>query len=134
MAKLKGTDGKLYDGSTQIKINQITLNDNMNLVETGTLDSSGEEYVGTMASGDISFDGFFDPSDGGITGLVTKVRAGTAISCTWILSGTKASGSAIGVTGTFTLDKFSRKTGKKDMVTFSASGKFSGALTDATNL
>ncbi|MFA7164613.1 MAG: hypothetical protein WC124_02035 [Desulfoplanes sp.] len=134
MTKLKGTDGKLYDGSSQIKISQITLNDNMNLIETGTLDSTGEEYTATMASGDISFDGFYDAADGAITGLVTKVRAGTAISCTWILSGTKASGTAIGVTGTFTLDKFSRKAAKKDMVTFSASGKFSGALTDATNL
>jgi hypothetical protein len=32
------------------------------------------------------------------------------------------------------LEKFARKTGKKDMVTFSASAKISGTASDLTNL
>lgn len=134
MAKLKGINCLLYDGSTVIPTENWTLDESMALVDTSEQGDTGEEWTATLSSGSVSFDGFFDPSVAGITGLVTKLRAGTAISFTGIFSGTKGSGSAIGVTGSFTLEKFTRKTGKKDMVTFSASGKISGAVTDATNL
>jgi hypothetical protein len=106
----------------------------MNLVEDSDMGDAAENYDATQSSGNVSFNGTFDTGNGGLTGLVTKMRAGTPIVMTWILSGTKASGSAIGVTGTFTMDKFTRKTGKKDLVTFSATGKFSGVLVDASNL
>jgi catabolite regulation protein CreA len=134
MAKLKGINCLLYDGSTIIPTENWQLEEGMTLIDTSEQGDSGEEFTATLSNGSVSFDGFFDPSVAGLTGLITKLRAGTAISFTGIFSGVKASGSAVGVTGTFTLEKFTRKTGKKDMVTFSASGKISGAVTDATNL
>jgi hypothetical protein len=134
MAKLKGLNGKLYDGSTQIPIENITLDEGMNLEEDSNMGDTAENYDATQSSGDISFDGFWEPAVGEHVALVTKMRAGTPISMTWILSGTKGSGTAIGVTGTFTMNKFTRKETKKGMLTFTASGKFSGILADATNL
>lgn len=106
----------------------------MTLVDTSEQGDSGEEYTATISNGSVSFDGFYDPSVAALVGLVTKLRAGTAISFTGIFSGTKGSGSAIGVTGSLTLEKMTRKTDKKGMVQYSASGKISGAVTDATNL
>ncbi len=106
----------------------------MTLIDTSEQGDTGEEFTATITNGSVSFDGFYDPAVASLAALATKLRAGTAISFTGIFSGTKGSGSAVGVTGTFTLEKFTRKTGKKDMVTFSASGKISGAVTDATNL
>lgn len=134
MAKLKGINCLLYDGSTVIPTENWSLDEGMTLIDTSEQGDTGEEWTATLSNGSVSFDGFFDASVAGLTGLVTKLRAGTPISFTGIFSGVKASGSAVGVTGTFTLEKFTRKTGKKDMVTFSASGKISGAVTDATNL
>jgi hypothetical protein len=134
MAKLKGISCKLYDGSDVLPTENFSIDEGMTLVDTSEQGDSSEEYTATIGNGSISFDGFYDPSVAALAALVTKLRAGTAITGTAILSGTKASGSAIGVTFTFTLEKFTRKTGKKDMVTFSASGKVSGVLVDATNL
>lgn len=134
MAKLKGISCKLYDGADVLPTENFTIDEGMTLVDTSEQGDSSEEYTATIGNGSISFDGFYDPSVAALAALVTKLRAGTAISGTAILSGTKGSGSAIGVTFTFNLEKFTRKTGKKDMVTFSASGKVSGVLVDATNL
>jgi hypothetical protein len=134
MSKLKGISCKLYDGSDILPTENFSIDEGMALVDTSEQGDSSEEYTATIGNGSISFDGFYDPSVASLVALVTKLRAGTAISGTAILSGTKASGTAIGVTFTFTLEKFTRKTGKKDMVTFSASGKVSGVLVDATNL
>jgi len=134
MAKLKGINCKLYDGSDVLPTENWTLDEGMTLVDTSEQGDTGEEYTATIGNGSVSFDGFYDPAVASLAALATKLRAGTPISFTGIFSGTKGSGSAIGVAGTFTLEKLTRKTGKKDMVTFSASGKISGAVTDATNL
>ncbi len=135
MAKLKGINCKLYDGANLIPTENWSLDENMNLVETSEQGDSGEEFTATYMTGtQVSFDGFFDPADSPTMACVTKLRAGTPISFTGIFSGTKGSGTAIGVTGTVTLEKYSRKTSKKDMVKFTASGKVSGVITDSSAL
>lgn len=134
MAKLAGKSGALYDGSTELLVTDVSMDENMNLAEVSDMGDAGEEQLATQSSATISFNLTWNPSNAGHTGLVTKLRAGTPISSTWIFSGTKGSGSAIGLTGTFVLDKFSRKTAKKDALTASASGKFTGVPADATNL
>lgn len=106
----------------------------MTLIETSEQGDTGEEWTATFTNGSVTFDGFYDPSDATILGLLTKLRAGTPITFTGIFTGVKASGTAVGVTGSMILEKFNRKTGKKDMVTFSASAKISGTASDATNL
>jgi hypothetical protein len=134
MAKLKGINCALYDGAVLIPTENWSLDEGMTLVETSEQLDAGEEYTATFSNGSVSFDGFFDPSVAAHVSLVTKLRAGTAISFTGIFSGTKASGTAVGVTGSMLLEKFTRKTGKKDLVGFTASAKCSGTITDATNL
>ncbi len=134
MAKSKGKDGKLYDGSTQIPITDWTLNEGMQLNEDSDMGDAAENYDATQSNGDISINGTWDTGNAEMAALVTKMRAGTAISATLILSGTKGSGTAKGITGTFTMDKFTRKSAKKDMVSFSATGKFSGVLVDSAAL
>ena len=134
MAKLKGINCKLYDGSDVIPTKDWTLDEGMDLQDTTDQGDASTEWTAMLGNGTVSFTGYWDPADSGHTGLVTKLRAGTAISFTGIFSGTKGSGSAIGVTGSFTLEKFTRKTAVKGIVEFDASGKVSGALTDATNL
>lgn len=134
MAKLKGINCKLYDGATLIPTEDWTLDEGMDLEDTTDQGDSATEWTAMLGNATVSFTGYWDPSDSGHTGLVTKIRAGTAISFTGIFSGTKGSGSAIGVTGSFILEKFTRKTATKGIVEFTASGKVSGAVTDATNL
>jgi hypothetical protein len=134
MAKLKGINCKLYDGATLIETKNWTLDEGMNLIETTDQGDSAEEYTAGLGNGSISFDGFWDPAISSHTALVTKLRAGTAISFTGIFSGTKGSGTAIGVTGSFLLEKFTRKTDTKGIVEFTASGKVVGAVVDSTSL
>lgn len=134
MAKLQGRNCKLYDGSTLIPTENWSLDENMTLVETSEQGDTGEEFTSTIMTGSVTFDGFFDPLDASHAGCITKLRAGTPITVTGIFSGTKGSGSAVGISGTIVLEKFTRTTSKKDMVKFSASAKISGVLTDASNL
>lgn len=134
MAKIRGINCLLYDGSTQILTENWSIDEGMTLIETSEQGDTGEEWTATFTNGNVTFDGFYDPANAGHQGLITKLRAGIAITFTGIFSGTKGSGSAVGVTGSFVLEKFARKTGKKDMVTFTASGKISGTASDASNL
>lgn len=134
MAKLKGVNAKFYDGSTVVPLTDLTVSENMNLVEDSDLGDAGENSDPTQYAGDVSGNGNFDTAQSGHTGLITKLRAGTAISITWIMSGIKGSGSAVGVTGTLVLSQITRKTDKKGLVPFSFSGKVNGVLTDASNL
>jgi hypothetical protein len=134
MAKLKGINCKLYDGDTLLPTTDWSLEEGMDLEDTTVQGDASTAWTAMLGNATVSFSGYWDPADGGHTGLVTKLRAGTAISFTGIFSGTKGSGSAIGVTGSFVLEKFSRKTAVKGIVKFDASGKVSGAVTDATNL
>lgn len=134
MAKQKGVLSGFYDGSTRVPITDLTLGENMVLVEDSDIGDAGENQEPTQFSGDVSGNGNFDPAQSGHTGLVTKLRAGTPIAFTWINSGTKGSGSAVGVTGTFVLSQFTRKTDKKGLVPFSFTGKANGIFTDASNL
>lgn len=134
MAKLKGINCKLYDGSDVIPTKDWTLDEGMDLQDTTDQGDASTEWTAMLGNGTVSFTGYWDPAVSAHTALVTKIRAGTAVSFTGIFSGTKGSGSAIGVTGSFILEKFARKTAIKGIVEFDASGKVSGALTDATNL
>jgi hypothetical protein len=134
MAKVKGINCILYDGSTQIYTENWTIDEGMQLIETSEQGDTGEEWTATFTNGNVSFDGFWDPNNAEHVALITKLRAGTPITFTGTYVGTKGSGTAVGVQGTVIMEKFSRKTGKKDMVGFSASGKISGTPTDATNL
>lgn len=134
MAKLKGINCKLYDGATLLPTKDWSLDEGMDLEDTTVQGAASTEWTAMLGNGSVSFTGYWDPADSGHTGLVTKIRAGTPISFTGIFSGTKGSGSAIGVTGSFILEKFTRKTAVKGIVEFTASGKVSGAVTDATNL
>lgn len=134
MAKIKGINCLLYDGAAQILTENWTIDEGMQLIETSEQGDTGEEWTATFTNGNVTFDGFYDPSDATILGLVTKLRAGTAITFTGIFTGVKGSGTAVGVTGSMLCEKFTRKTGKKDMVTYSCSAKISGTASDATNL
>ena len=134
MAKVAGKTGKLYDGTAQIPITDWSLDESMGLEETSEMSDAAEEFTAIQTSAGISFNGFWDPSVSAHTGLVTKLRGGTEITVTMILSGTKGGGSAIGIYGTLVLDKFNRSVDKKGMLKFSASGKISGVPVDATNL
>lgn len=133
-AKLKGLNCKIYDGADLIPTENWSIDEGITLVDTSEQGDAGEEWTATIPNGSLSFDGFFDPAVASQVAMISKMKAGTAISFTGIFSGTKGSGSAIGVSGTVTLEKCTRKTGKKDMVTFACSGKVSGVLVDATNL
>ena len=134
MAKLKGINCKLYDGSDVIPTKDWSLDEGMDLEDTTAQGAASTEWTAMLGNGTVSFTGYWDPAVAAHTALVTKLRAGTPISFTGIFSGTKGSGSAIGVTGSFILEKFTRKTAVKGIVEFTASGKVSGAVTDATNL
>ena len=134
MAKIKGINCLLYDGSSAIKTQDWTIDEGMELIETSEQGDTGEEWTATFTNGSVSFNGFYDPSDATILGLLTKLRAGTAITFTGTFTGTKGSGSAVGVTGSMLCEKFSRKTSKKGMVEYSGFAKISGTATDATNL
>jgi hypothetical protein len=106
----------------------------MNLVEDSDMGDVNEHYDATQRSGDVSFNGTFDMSNGAHTGLLAKLDAGTEVVMTWVYSGTKGSGSAIGTTGTFVMSKITQKTTKKEMVTFSITGKFNTVLTESSTL
>ena len=134
MTKVKGINCLLYDGSTVIPTENWSIDEGMQLIETSEQGDTGEEWTATFTNGSVSFNGFFDPANGGQLGLVTKLRAGTPVTFSGTFVGTKGSGTAVGVTGTMIMEKFTRKTGKKDMVTFSASAKISGTATDSTTL
>lgn len=134
MAKIKGIQCRLYDGSSAIATENWDISEGMQLIETSEQGDSGEEWTATFTNGNVSFSGFYDPADSTLLGLLTKLRAGTAVTFTGIFTGTKGSGSAVGVTGSILLEKFDRKTDKKGMVNYNASGKISGTATDATNL
>ena len=134
IAKIKGINCKIYDGSAVILTTDWTIDEGMELIETSEQGDTGEEWTATFTNGSVSFNGFYDPADATLLGLITKLRAGTAITFTGIFTGTKGSGSAVGVTGSMIVEKFSRKTDKKGMVEYSASAKISGTASDATNL
>ena len=106
----------------------------MELIETSEQGDTGEEWTATFTNGSVSFNGFYDPGDATILGLLTKLRAGTAITFTGIFTGAKGSGSAVGVTGSMICEKFNRKTSKKGTVEYSASAKISGTAADSTTL
>lgn len=134
MAKIKGINCKLYDGSTIIPTEEWAIDEGMQLIETSEQGDTGEEWTATFTNGNVTFSGFYDPSDSGQSGLITKLRAGTPVTFTGIFTGTKGSGSAVGVTGSMIMEKFTRTTNKKDMVKFTASAKISGTASDASNL
>lgn len=134
MAKIKGINCKLYDGSSAILTTDWSIDEGMELIETSEQGDTGEEWTATFTNGSVSFNGFYDPGDATILGLLTKLRAGTAITFTGIFTGTKGSGSAVGVTGSMICEKFNRKTSKKGMVEYSCSAKISGTASDATDL
>jgi hypothetical protein len=99
MAKIKGINCLLYDGSSQIKTENWSIDEGMTLVETSEQGDTGEEWTATFTNGNVTFDGFYDPSDNTILGLLTKLRAGTAVTFTGVFTGVKGSGTAVGVQG-----------------------------------
>lgn len=134
MAKIKGINCLLYDGDSQIKTENWTVDEGMTLIETSEQGDTGEEWTATFTNGNVTFDGFYDPSDATLLGLLNKLRAGTEVNFSGIFVGVKGSGTAVGVTGVMLMEKFTRKTDKKGMVQYNASAKISGTATDATNL
>jgi hypothetical protein len=133
MAKIKGINCILYDGSTQIFTENFSIDEGMTLIETSEQSDTGEEWTATFTNGNVTFDGFYDPANVEHLALVTKLRAGTPVTFKGIFSGT-VGGAGVGVTGSMLMEKFTRKTGKKDMVTFTASAKISGTASDSTTL
>lgn len=115
-----------WQNSLQIPVGNVTIDQGINLSEVTELGDKASTHAGTQLNGSISFDGIWDPEKEAHTTLVDKIRAGDPVDVTFVLFGTKGTGAVIGVWGTFTQDKFTRKAGKKDMLGFSASGKFLG--------
>ena len=115
-----------WQNSLQVLVGNVTIERGINLAETTQMGDRAETYAGTQLNGNISFDGLWDPEQEAHTMLVSRIRAGEAVEVTFALFNPRGSGAIMGITGTFTQDKFQRKAGKKDMLGFSASGKFTG--------
>jgi len=134
MTKVKGKDGKLYDGSNMIaEVKDWSIDVNMNLEDTTAMGDVAEEVTPTIYGADMSFSGFYDPDDTAQGGLLGKLIAGTPLTFDAIYSGTHG-GTGKGITGTLYLSKYSRKGTHKGMVEFDASGKFSGTISEETTL
>jgi hypothetical protein len=115
-----------WQNSLQIPVGNVTIERGIALAEVTEMGDRAETYAGTQLNGSISFDGMWDPAKEAHTMLVSRIRAGTPVEVTFALFNPRGSGAIMGITGTFTQDKFTRKAGKKDMLGFSASGKFAG--------
>jgi hypothetical protein len=115
-----------WQNSEELPVGNVTIEKGVNLVEVTELGNRAETYSWTQYNGSISFDGLWDPAKHAHTMLVSYIRAGTPVDVTFALFNPRGSGSILGIWGTFTQDKFQRKAGKKEMLGFSAGGKFIG--------
>jgi hypothetical protein len=115
-----------WQNSLQIPVGNVTIERGIALAETTEMGDRAETYAGTVLNGSISFDGLWNPAKEAHTMLVSRIRAGEEVEVTFALFNPRGTGAIMGIWGTFIQDKFTRKTGKKDMLGFSASGKFSG--------
>jgi len=115
-----------WRNSEELPVGNVAIERGVNLVETTELGNRAETYSGTQFNGSISFDGLWDPAKHAHTMLVARIRAGEAVEVTFLLFNPRGTGAVMGIWGTFTQEKFTRKAGKKEMLGFSASGKFTG--------
>ena len=103
----------------------------MSLSEIQAFGDASKKYQPTIYDGTVSFDGDYNKSDTGQGGLYAKLIAGTAITLDLLTDGSHG-GSGNGYTGTVYLDKISIGTEVNGIVSFSATAKFSGAITATT--
>lgn len=135
MARYKGKNGKVYlEGVKVGRVTSYSADLRMNLEEATECEAVGEEYEPTIYGGDISFDGNYDDTDAGQAALTTNLLAGSSLTLELIHAGTRGSGTAKGITGEVILSDYQRKGQVKGLWAFSAKGKFSGTIADATNL
>jgi len=115
-----------WQNSEELPVGNVAIEKGVNLAETTQVGDRAETYAGLQLNGSISFDGLWDPAKHAHTMLVSRIRAGEAVEVTFLLFNPRGTGAVMGIWGTFTQDKFTRKAGKKEMLGFSASGKFTG--------
>jgi hypothetical protein len=135
---LMQNDGVVFDGqwdyedlldwqnSEELPVGNVTIERGINLVETTQLGDRADTHTGLQLTGSISFDGLWDPAKHAHTMLVARLRTGEPVEATFVLFNPRGTGAVMGIWGTFTQDKFARNAGKKEMLGFSASGKFVG--------